>query len=64
MQAINEARKKARITVRELCEVVGISRAAYYRKIKGQTEFTVKEIEAICRLLKVRPSIFFNHKVS
>lgn len=61
MEVINEERKKARLTVDELCEIIGISRAAYYRKIKGKSEFTLREIEAICKALKIRPSIFFKH---
>lgn len=64
MQIINEERKKARLTVNELCKLIGISKAAYYRKIKGKSEFTLGEIESICRILKLKPSIFFNNKVS
>lgn len=64
MNVINDERKRARLTVNELCEMIGISKAAYYRKVNGQSEFTLREIEALCRALKIRPSIFFNNKVS
>lgn len=64
MHEINEIRKKARMTVDELCEITGIDRATYYRKVNGKSEFTVKDIEALCKALKVRPSIFFKNKVS
>jgi len=61
MHEVEDARKKARLTVRELCDAIGISRSAYYRKIKGISDFTVRDIEGICKVLKVKPSIFFNH---
>lgn len=61
MNEIEEARKRARLTVDEFCELVGISRSAYYRKIKDISSFSVKEIDSICKALKLRPSIFFKH---
>lgn len=64
MHEINKIRKNARMTVDELCSLTGIDRTTYYRKVNGKSEFTVKEIEALCKVLKVRPSIFFTNKVS
>lgn len=59
-------RKKANVTVNELCEAAGLSRSAYYRKLKGVSEFTQGEIQAICDKLKLESpmGIFFTLKVS
>ena len=54
------------VSVDELCKVVGLSRSAYYRKIKGTSEFTQSEIQKIVDLLKLESpvGIFFAEKVS
>lgn len=58
--------KSRGITVDRLCESVGISRSAYYRKVSGKSEFTQGEIQGIVDLLGL-PSpmgVFFAEKVS
>ena len=54
------------VSVDELCKVVGFSRSAYYRKIKGTSEFTQSEIQKIVDLLKLESpvGICFAEKVS
>lgn len=54
------------ITRSQLCKIIGISRSAFYRKCKGTSEFTLREIQAIVDFLKLDTptGIFFNSKVS
>ena len=58
--------KSRGVNVDDLCEAVGISRSAYYRKMSGKSEFTRAEIEKIidCLGLKSPMGIFFSEKVS
>ena len=39
--------KSRGISVEELCNAIGISRSAYYRKCNGTSEFTQSEIQKI-----------------
>lgn len=58
--------KKKGLNVAELCEKIGISRSAFYRKCNGQTEFKLDEIKKIKEILcldSVTP-IFFASEVS
>lgn len=58
--------KVRNVSVDDLCNACGISKAAYYRKRNGKTEFTRKEIQAIVDYLHL-PSpmeIFFTDEVS
>lgn len=53
---MNKARLEYEMSVRgvtraELCEAVGISRSAYYRKCNGTSEFTQGEIQKIVDFL-------------
>lgn len=54
-------RKKAGISVNELCEKIGISRSTFYKKCNGKSEFTQSEIQAIvdCLGLDSPMAIFF-----
>ncbi|SCJ79276.1 Helix-turn-helix [uncultured Flavonifractor sp.] len=58
--------KKRRVSVEELCNAVGISRSAYYRKVSGKSEFTQGEIQKIVDYLGLSSpmGIFFAEKVS
>lgn len=58
--------KSKGISVEELCEHLGISKSAFYRKRRGSTQFTLEEIKKICGLLKLETpmEIFFADKVS
>lgn len=57
---------KRGITVEALCEGIGMSKGAYFRKCRGQTEFTRAEIQAIIDFLGLKSpmGIFFDEKVS
>lgn len=50
----------------KMCEELGISRSAFYRKCKGASQFTLEEIQAIVKLLHLDSpvEIFFDEKVS
>lgn len=58
--------KKKGYNVERFCRDLGISKSAYYRKIKGVTEFTQGEIQKIVDLLDLESpmGIFFKEKVS
>ena len=53
---------KRGITIKMMCEKLGMSRSAFYRKCNGITEFTQSEIQGIVDYLGLEsPSgIFFN----
>lgn len=52
------------VSVPQLCERIGIGTTSYYRKIKGETQFTQGEIAAITEALHLSRdevfSIFFS----
>lgn len=50
----------------ELCEKLGMSRSAFYRKCSGKSEFTQGEIQSIVDILDLKTpvGIFFDEKVS
>lgn len=54
------------VTVEKLCKDIGMSKAAFYRKCKGVSEFTQGEIQAIVDYLNLETpmGIFFSEKVS
>ena len=54
------------VSVEELCNSIGISRSAYYRKVSGKSEFTQGEIQKIVDYLGLSSpmGIFFAEKVS
>lgn len=55
-----------KVTIMEMCEVLGISRSAFYRKCNGISEFTQSEIQTIVDYLELSSpmGIFFEEKVS
>ena len=55
IQTIENARLDAGITVAELILRSGITRRTYFRKMRGDTEFTTSDIDAIARALGVDP---------
>lgn len=63
---LEEEMKKQGVSKEKLCSELGISRSAFYRKCKGKTQFTLEEIQAIVRVLKLESpvEIFFADKVS
>lgn len=58
--------KKKGYNIERFCRALGMSKSAYYRKIKGVTEFTQGEIQKIVDLLELETpmGIFFREKVS
>lgn len=56
------------ITKSEMCKLLGISRSALYRKRKGVSQFTQREMQKIIACLNLENStaieIFFSHLVS
>ena len=50
-----------KISIKMMCEKLGISRSAFYRKCNGITEFTLKEIQIILDYLSLESpkGIFF-----
>ncbi len=56
------------INSQQLSADIGISESAFYRKMAGSSEFTLSEISAIARVLRIDNeaiiSIFFGKEVS
>jgi transcriptional regulator with XRE-family HTH domain len=51
---------EAGLSMSSVADKIGISRAAFWKKIAGKSDFTEPEILEICRLLKRAPTeIFF-----
>lgn len=44
-------RKRKNKTLDEMCKAIGISKSAYYRKCRGETQFTLQEIKGIMSFL-------------
>lgn len=58
----NEMRKKGK-SILDMCVMLDISRSAFYRKRKGISQFTQKEIQKIVDFLELDSpmAIFFAH---
>lgn len=58
--------KCRKVSKAEMCEVLGISRTAFYRKCNGISEFTQSEIQKIANYLNLEDivPIFFAERVS
>lgn len=51
-------------TVAKLAEAIGVSESALYRKIRGDSEFTLSEMLGICRVLDTKgKGIFFDSEL-
>lgn len=55
-----------KVSRKDMCEALGISRSAFFRKCNGESEFTRKEIQKIVEYLELDSpvDIFFSHSVS
>ena len=42
--------KERKLSIKKVCQKLGISRSAFYRKCNGITEFTLKEIRIMLSL--------------
>jgi ACT domain-containing protein len=58
--------KKRGVSIADMCEKLGCSRSAFYRKCNGISEFTQSEIQTIVDYLELDSpvGIFFTSKVS
>lgn len=56
----------ADMTYEDLAKAIGINASTLYRKAGGQSEFTRKEIQSICEVLKIESpmGIFFDHELT
>ena len=54
------------VSIADMCEMLGISRSAFYRKCNGISEFTQGQIQSIVNFLDLDSpmGIFFDEKVS
>lgn len=52
--------------IKDFCEKAGINRSVFYKKLRGESEFTLSEIQAIMDILGLDTpmGIFFTEKVS
>lgn len=57
---------KCGLSIQDMCDKLGMSRSAFYRKTNGITEFTHSEIQSIVDILGLTSpmGIFFAEKVS
>lgn len=64
--ALAREMKKNHITIKAMGDALGLSRSAFYRKRKGETEFTRRDMAIITDKLGLDSpmSIFFVEKVS
>ncbi len=60
------AMKKRACSISTLCDVIHVSKATFYRKLNGTSEFSVREVQAIVDFLGIKSpmGIFFAEKVS
>ena len=58
--------KKRDVSILMMCQELGISRSAFYRKCNGISEFTMSEIQKIVDYLHLETpvGIFFTQEVS
>lgn len=65
-QALLEKMEARGYTIQRMCEALGMSRSAFYRKRNGKSEFTLNEMNQILTILRVKDprEIFFKEKVS
>lgn len=52
-------------TVAKLAEAIGVAESTLYRKIRGDSEFTLSEMLAVCRVLGINgKGIFFDSELA
>lgn len=59
---LSDEMKKKHITRKQMCNILQISRSAFWRKCNGISEFTLSEIKKIIDILGIEDPmpIFFN----
>ena len=65
-QRLLEKMAEQKISVGQMCDLLDMSRSAFYRKTRGISEFTLSECERIVEILDIDSpvEIFFDKKVS
>ena len=66
-KALLEYEMKIRgVSIADMCEKLGCSRSAFYRKCNGISEFTQSEIQTVVDFLELESpmGIFFSSRVS
>lgn len=58
--------KERKVTVDMACKAAGLTPSAWYRRLRGETEFTQGEIQSLMNLMKLESpmGIFFTEEVS
>lgn len=66
VKALYDKMRERGVTVGGMCELLGISRSAFYRRTRGISEFTLSEIQRMREVLELSTldEIFFAQKVS
>jgi transcriptional regulator with XRE-family HTH domain len=60
---LEKTRQEVGMTTQELIRKSGIRRSTYFRKMRGETEFTTSDIDAIAKALGADPFLIL-HKAS
>ena len=65
-ELFDEAIDRSGLSINEICEKLGMSRSAFFRKRKGESEVTWSEIEKLINILELKSPVpvFFKEKVS
>ena len=63
-EKLREIMREKGITVVQMCKIIGISRKAFWKKCRGDTEFKQSEIAKVIEVVGVRNAndIFFPKK--
>ncbi|OUQ13135.1 hypothetical protein B5E84_17950 [Lachnoclostridium sp. An14] len=61
-EKLEKEMKERGVSKEKMCQELGISRSAFYRKCRGMSQFTLEEIQAIVKILHLESpvDIFFN----
>lgn len=65
-ERLEKEMKEKGVSKERMCQELGISRSAFYRKCRGISQFTLEEIQAVVKILHLESpmDIFFDHQVS
>lgn len=60
-EKLEKEMKERGVSKEKMCQELGISRSAFYRKCRGMSQFTLEEIQAIVKILHLESpvDIFF-----
>lgn len=60
IEAIENARLDAGVSVQEIIMRSGIRRSSYFRKMRGETTFTTEDVDALARALGMDPFLLLS----